>query len=629
MSASKVAIFVDFEDLASAAQAGSGELDLGAVMHEAEAQGACVLRRAYADWTRHKRHSEMLAEHAFELTQRFADGGRRRAAGTADIQLVVDALEAGLSLPDIDRFVIVGHSVDYAALVRRLRARGKSVTVIGLGAATSPLLVQACDRFQRYESLDLGSADAATGGIGAARDLLASALRRKLGDAGEEGLLAATLKHAMLSMDPSFDEVALGYPQFKDFLTAQSDLVESRVVDQQLWVRARGESELESDAAADYRRALRSADLRAFEGRGEERVEVLRDLYQLLVDFPAEFSLPDCVVELVARYDAEGVARDRNLVRDIVKLLRFTDLCEPEPESYQFDPLSLATDVDEASFVDHCESVYLSVFLESRLPIASEVVAQLLFGSPEEVERVDDLAELAAELLEVQGMPVGEAWEWPEHFLEQPELAAIIGEVEACQLDEAPGVARAAALSERGHAVRPKSFEQARQHFLQAARMTVDLLRGGEPGASQIDLETYLASYCFAAAGAHYLGYEYARASQYYLAFFTLIDETRPVWDKMYGLVPPMMSYYFSTVLRALREPVSASPGFTHPAIMAITLHEHANPEARERWLELLGDLRRVNPTVLRLVADRLSQLEADKGQEGAAETRQALAEVA
>ena len=627
MNSSKVAIFIDFESVASAAHEGFGSFDLGAVMREAEAQGACVVRRAYADWTRFKRYSEVLGEHAFELTQRFGGGGRRTPSGAADIQLVVDALEAGLTLPDIDHFVIVGESGDYAAVVRRLRARGRTVTVIGLGHSTSPVLAQACDRFLRYESLIGRAAVTSVGAIDAARGLLTEALRRKQGEAGEDGVLAASLKHAMLGIDPRFDEVALGYPQFKDFLAAQSDLVESRIVDQQLWVRTRGEAE--TDASAAYRRALRSADLRIFEGRGEERAEVLQDLYQLLVDFPAEFSLPDCVVELVARYDAEGVGRDRNLVRDIVKLLRFTDLCEPEPESYQFDPLSLASDVDEASFIDHCESVYLSVFLESQLPIDPVVIAQLLFGSPEEAERVDDLAELAAELLEVQGLPLGEAWEWPEHLLEQAELAAIIGEVEACQLDEAPGVARAAALSERGHAVRPKSFEQARQHFLQAARMTLDLLRAGEPGASQIDLETYLASYCFAAAGAHYLGYEYARASQYYLAFFTLIDETRPVWDKMFGLVPPMMSYYFSTVLRALREPVSSSPGFTHPAIMAIALHEHPNPEARERWLELLGDLRRVNPTVLRLVVDRLSQLEADKGQQGAAETRQALAEVA
>jgi hypothetical protein len=214
-------------------------------------------------------------------------------------------------------------------------------------------------------------------------------------------------------------------------------------------------------------------------------------------------------------------------------------------------------------------------------------------------------------------------------MLDQPELAGIIEEVEACEIEGTRSVARAAALADSGHAIRPKSFDQAKNYFLQAARMTLDLLHEQAPGASMVDLENYVASYCFAAAGAHYLGYEYSRASQYYLAFFSLLDEQRPVWDKMYGLVPPMMSYYFSTVLRQLREPVTSSPGFTHPANMAITLHEHPNAEARERWLELVADLRRVNPVVLRMIEDRLTQLEEDKGELGAAETLQALAEVA
>ncbi len=633
MDRRKIAVFIDFENFAAAAREQRGRLDLDAIMREIERQGSSVIRRAYADWTRFESYGEQLVEHAFELTQRFGQGAGERGAGeqggAAGLQLMIDALETGLTLPGVEGFIFVGGDRDCSAVVRRLRAHGKHVVGIGLGQARSAALAQSCDEFLSYDDLADPDADASTGSLEEARGLLIEALDELEGESGEQGLLAASLKHGMLSLDAGFDEQALGYSQFKDFLEDQVDLVETRSIEQQLYVRALGDEIEDQDPAAAYRGALQSADLRAFEGRVEERAEVLGDLYQLLVDFPDEFSLPECVTELVARYEAEGQVRDRNLVRDIAKLLRFTHLCEPEPESYQFDPLILGEEIDEDLFLDHCESVYLAVFLEARLPIEAEVIAELLYGSADMANRVHYLAELAESRLADEGVDLQADWRWPDHLLEQPELAAIIAEVEGCHLDAPASLRGAAALAERGHAVRPKSFEQARAHFQQAARMTLELLREGRPGASAIDLETYVASYCFAAAGAHYLSYEYDRASQYYLAFFTLLDETRPVWDKMYGLVPPMLSYYFSTVLRALREPVSSSPGFTHPANMAIALYEHENAEARDRWLELVADLRRVNPNALRLVADRLTQLEESKGEEGAAETRMALAEVA
>lgn len=632
MNHSKVAVFIDFENVAIAAQDIYGEFDFGAVIREAERWGTCIIRRAYADWTRFKGYSDDLIEHSIELTQLFPQGGGRVRKNAADIQLVVDAIETALTKPDIERFVIIGGDSDYTAVARKLRSYGKMVIGLGLQQSTSSVLVRACDEFVIYESLIGVEAGGEAGQIEDARGLLLEALRRRSVEDDPKGVLAAALKHTMLSIDKGFDEVALGFPQFKDFLEAQSDLIDSRSIDQQLWVRLAGSEDeaAEQDETAPYRAALRSADLRLLEGRVDIRTEVLQDLFRLLQDFPGEFTLPDCVVELVARYDAEGVSRDRNLVRDICKLLRFANLCEPVDVSFQFDPLSLAEDVDEDAFIDHCESVYLGIFLESHLPIDQALIAGLLYGTPETTDRIDFLTELAGGRLEAEGIAFGEqSWEWPAHMRELAELSLILDEVEACVIEEAPGVARAAALADRGHAVRPKSFEQAKQYFLEAAKMTLDLLREGRPGASQIDLETYIASYCFAAAGGHYLGYEYARASQYYLAFFGLLDEARPVWDKMYGLVPPMMSYYFSTVLRTLREPVTSSPGFTHPANMAISIYEHENAEARERWLELVADLRRVNPGALRLVADRLTQLEEDKGQEGAAETRLALAAVA
>jgi uncharacterized LabA/DUF88 family protein len=622
----KAAVFIDFENIAIAAQDAHGFFSLDAVMAEAERWGSCGIRRAYGDWTRFRGYADTVVEHSLDLTQLFLPGGSRQRKNAVDIQLVVDALETALTRPEIDVFVIVGGDSDYSAVARRLRGHGRTVVGIGLRHATSSVLIRACDHFVSYGSLigeaaSLGDRDT----VGAARSLLLEALRRRQ-PRGEQGpVLAAALKHTMLAIDATFDEVNLGYPQFKDFLEAQADLVDLRQADQQLWVTARQADGLAAaDPTAPYRTALRSAELRIVEP--DARREVLQDLHRLLEDFPGDFSLGECVQELVGRYDAEGAGRDRNQVRDIVKLARFADLFDPIPEAFQLDALTLAQDVTEEVFVDRCESIYIAAFLEAALEIEAEVVAGLLFGGPDHGDRVTRLIPIAAEQMDFNGIVMpGKGWDWPAELLAQPELNGVCQEVDACTLQEEPSLPRVLALADQGHAIRPKSFDQARHYFLQAAKMTLELLRAGAPGASQMDLETYVASYCFAAAGAHYLGFEYARANQYYLAFFTLLRESRPVWDKMFGLVPPMLSYYFSTVLRALREPVAASPGFTHPANMAIQLHEHANPEARQRWLELVEDLRRVNPLMPRLVADRLAQLDQERGEQGAAEAMEAM----
>lgn len=626
----RVAVFIDFENIAIAAQEVHGNFSLDAVMAEAERWGSCGVRRAYADWTRFRGYAEALSDHALELTQLFLPGGARQRKNAVDIQLVVDALEIALTRPEIGTFIIVGGDSDYSAVARRLRGHGRMVVGIGVRQATSPVLVRACDAFVNYAGLVGESSVVSRDAVEAGRALLQEALRRRSGR-GEQGpVLAAALKHTMLAIDATFDEVALGYPQFKDFLDGQADLVELRQLDQQLWVAARPDADAAgpADPAAAYRAVLRTADLRVVDPL--LRQAVLQDLHRLLEDFPGEYSLGECVQELVGRYDAEGMGRDRNQVRDIVKLARFADLFDPIPEAFQLDVLNLAEEVDEAAFIDRCESVYLADFLESRLPIDAPMVAGLLFGGAEAAERVDRLVPIAREQLEFNNIVVPEAgWSWPQELLAQPELAAICQEVEACALSDEPSLLRVLALADQGHAVRPKSFEQAKHFFLQAAKMTLELLRSGEPGASQMDLETYIASYCFAAAGAHYLGFEYSKATQYYLAFFGLLKENRPVWDKMFGLVPPMLSYYFSTVLRALREPVPASPGFTHPANMAIQLHTHSNPEARQRWLELVGDLRRVNALMPRLVADRLLQLDQERGEQGAAQAMEAILQAA
>ncbi|MGC9357059.1 MAG: NYN domain-containing protein, partial [Anaerolineae bacterium] len=611
------------------AETAYGRCDLGLIMEASDRWGRLVIKRAYGDWTRFREYAQVLIEHSIELIQLFHYGlGQRKNA--ADIQMAVDALETALTHPDIDTFVLATGDSDFSAVARKLREHGKRVIGIGLRQATSEVLVKACDTFILYDNLIEPDTRTINYELKRSRQLLMDAMH-KLEEAHPRGeVLATRLKQTMLQEDPTFSEVSLGYQQFKDFLEAQYDLVDTSwrgPQETELVVirKSTADESLLQDETLSYRQALNSAGLHLL--APSIRTDVLRNLYELLAEHPDEFTFDQAVLQLKARYDARNVLRSREEVQEVAKLLKYADVLEPHPESWELDRLQLKPGLDVQSFRDRCESVYVAIFRRQNLPVEPERLSLLLFGLTNQRPRVERLLHLAETALpgQVRSLRQTSQWECPAWMEQSSELEIVLEDLNACKLKEAPSLERASELNNQGLHTRTFDFEDAQKYFLQAAKMMYRLLCEGRPGANLMDLEWYLASYSASAAGAHFSRYDYPAAEKYYQAFFALVLETEPVWEKVRNLVQPMLSYYFTIAANENHEMLDVSPGRTHPARIAIALQQHSNRKVRQRWADLVTNLVRVNPPLLRLVDQMLETLESSETDPAARETHQVL----
>jgi hypothetical protein len=387
------------------------------------------------------------------------------------------------------------------------------------------------------------------------------------------------------------------------------------------------EQRLREDKTAPYRAALGAAGLSVRDPH--TRTEILRDLFRLLSEHPGEFSLDQAISQLKAQYDTTNVLRSRDEVQDATKLLRYADVLDPKPQSWELDCLTLRSGLQVQEMVDRCESVFVAILLQNNLEIDPERVSLLLFGTVDQRKRVEELKSLA-----LGGAPEEPSAERPvagrdwSSLRETLELEIVFQELQGCTLDQQSTVEKAHELATQGLAIRTVDFREASRLFLQAARMIYELLERGEPGASMTDLKWYLASYCSTTAGLNYLYHNLSTAWDYYLAFFSLAKETDPVWDKLYRLAPRMLSYYFASAAGENRERLDVQPGNTLPAQVVVLLYNHTNPKVRETWRELAGNLARVNPAVVRTLVQQLDEMERLEGSVGAREARSALAEL-
>jgi uncharacterized protein (TIGR00288 family) len=268
-------------------------VDMGAILDFASSFGTIVLSRAYADWSVpvNAGYQKQLIDKAVDLTQLFPTVASMKNG--ADIRLAVDVVEDLFRLPDLTHVVIVAGDSDYIALAQRAKRLGRYVVGIGVAGGTSKALAAACDEFSDYDALlkldvDLTpelieSADTApaTAGTGAqsppaqspsravsggkkqratpAADpsetdaknsapsapkrgpsgLLVRALRLGQAKGDVEWLSSSAVKNQMLRMDPSFNEGALGFSKFTDFVKSRENLVEFKEDGQARLIRLR------------------------------------------------------------------------------------------------------------------------------------------------------------------------------------------------------------------------------------------------------------------------------------------------------------------------------------------------------------------------------------------------------
>ncbi|MEO8189495.1 MAG: NYN domain-containing protein, partial [Acidobacteriota bacterium] len=148
----RISLFIDFENIALGARdAKYKKFDIHLVLQRLIEKGRIVYKKAYADWTRYSDYKREFHEAAIELI----DIPQRGYSGknSADIRMVVDAMDLATSKGHITTFVICSGDSDFSPLVSKLKENDKSVIGVGVKNSTSELLISNCDEFIFYEDL--------------------------------------------------------------------------------------------------------------------------------------------------------------------------------------------------------------------------------------------------------------------------------------------------------------------------------------------------------------------------------------------------------------------------------------------------------------------------------------------
>jgi len=147
-----IAVFCDFENVALGVRdAKYAKFDIGKVLERLLLKGSIVVKKAYCDWERYKEFKAPMHEASFELIE--IPHVRMSGKNSADIRMVVDALDLCYTKSHVDTFVIVSGDSDFSPLVSKLRENNKLVIGVGVKSSTSDLLIANCDEFIYYDDL--------------------------------------------------------------------------------------------------------------------------------------------------------------------------------------------------------------------------------------------------------------------------------------------------------------------------------------------------------------------------------------------------------------------------------------------------------------------------------------------
>jgi uncharacterized protein (TIGR00288 family) len=228
--AHSLAVFIDFENVAvgaeKVARGGRGRskqpklFDMARVLERLVEKGKIVAKIAYADWGAFQEYVTSLHELGIQL----AEIPQRGITGknSADIRLVVDAMEMSYSKTHIDTFVIVSGDSDFTPLVSKLKENGKTVIGLGMKDSTSDLLAVNCDEFIYYEDLGAGPKAPSIGDKVPKKKQPAYKLLFQTIEALQrenvEAMHSSLVKDTMKRLKPSFAESSYGYRSFTQLL---------------------------------------------------------------------------------------------------------------------------------------------------------------------------------------------------------------------------------------------------------------------------------------------------------------------------------------------------------------------------------------------------------------------------
>ena len=147
-----MALFCDFENVALGVRDANYEkFDIGKVLERLLLKGSIVVKKAYCDWDRYKAFKASMHEASFELIE--IPHVRQSGKNSADIRMVVDALDLCYTKAHVETFVIISGDSDFSPLVSKLRENNKVVIGVGVKNSTSDLLIANCDEFIFYDDL--------------------------------------------------------------------------------------------------------------------------------------------------------------------------------------------------------------------------------------------------------------------------------------------------------------------------------------------------------------------------------------------------------------------------------------------------------------------------------------------
>src|SRR6202795_1444193 len=147
-----MALFCDFENIALGVRDAKYEkFDINRVLERLLLKGSIVVKKAYCDWERYREFKSGMHQAGFELIEipHVSQSGKN----SADIRMVVDALDLCYTKPHVESFVIISGDSDFSPLVSKLRENNKGVIGLGVKNSTSDLLIANCDEFIYYDDL--------------------------------------------------------------------------------------------------------------------------------------------------------------------------------------------------------------------------------------------------------------------------------------------------------------------------------------------------------------------------------------------------------------------------------------------------------------------------------------------
>jgi uncharacterized protein (TIGR00288 family) len=232
-----MAVFLDLENIAlGAKEAHYPRFDIQKILERLLLKGQIVVKKAYCDFDRYKEFKRDLHEAAFELIE--IPHLRLSGKNSADIRMVVDALDLCYTKGHVDTFIIISGDSDFSPLVSKLRENNKTVIGVGVKKSSSDLFINNCDQFIYYDDLvrsdsskgRRSAAGSSSGGkvaeaepkgpsLEKAFDLVVETLEAITQEREEdERIWGSMIKQAIKRRNPGFNERAYGFRSFNELL---------------------------------------------------------------------------------------------------------------------------------------------------------------------------------------------------------------------------------------------------------------------------------------------------------------------------------------------------------------------------------------------------------------------------